>query len=68
MVCVGIYAVLVSTIQIADNLSSALFGVAALYSAFMFCAYENRKPVEVDLQRTLREFRKGKVTGTAHPG
>lgn len=29
MVCVGIYAVLVSTIQIADNLSSALFGVAA---------------------------------------
>lgn len=29
MVCVGIYAILVSTIQIADNLSSALFGVAA---------------------------------------
>lgn len=29
MVCVGIYAVLVSTIQIADNLSSALFGVAS---------------------------------------
>lgn len=29
MVCVGIYAILVSTIQIADDLSSALFGVAA---------------------------------------
>lgn len=29
MVCVGIYAVLVSTIQVSDNLSSALFGVAA---------------------------------------
>ena len=29
MVCVGIYAILVSTIQIADNLSSAPFGVAA---------------------------------------
>lgn len=29
MVCVGIYAIMVSTIQIADNLSSALFGVAA---------------------------------------
>lgn len=29
MVCVGIYAVLVSTIQISDNMHSALFGVAA---------------------------------------
>ena len=29
MVCVGIYTVLVSTIQVSDNLSSALFGVAA---------------------------------------
>ena len=29
MVCVGIYAIMVSTIQIADNLSSALFGVVA---------------------------------------
>ena len=29
MVCVGIYAVLVSTIQYADNLHSAMFGVAA---------------------------------------
>ena len=29
MVCVGIYAVLVSTIEISDNMHSALFGVAA---------------------------------------
>lgn len=29
MVCVGIYAVLISTIQISDNMHSALFGVAA---------------------------------------
>lgn len=29
MVCVGIYAVLVSTIQISDNIHSALFGVMA---------------------------------------
>lgn len=29
MVCVGIYAVLVSTIRISDNMHSALFGVAA---------------------------------------
>lgn len=29
VVCVGIYAVLVSTIQISDNMHSALFGVAA---------------------------------------
>ncbi|NCB94480.1 MAG: hypothetical protein EOM40_18270 [Clostridia bacterium] len=29
MVCVGIYAALVASIQISDNLSSALFGVAA---------------------------------------
>lgn len=29
MVCVGIYAVLVSTIHISDNMHSALFGVAA---------------------------------------
>lgn len=29
MVCVGIYAVLVSIIQISDNMHSALFGVAA---------------------------------------
>ena len=29
MVCVGIYAVLVATIQFSDNLHSALFGVAA---------------------------------------
>lgn len=29
MVCVGIYSVLVSTIQVSDNLSAALFGVAA---------------------------------------
>ena len=29
MVCVGIYAVLVSTIHMADNIHSALFGVAA---------------------------------------
>lgn len=29
MVCVGIYAVLVGTIQMADNIHSALFGVAA---------------------------------------
>ena len=35
MVCVGIYAVLVSTIQISDNLHSALFGVAA-YTVILF--------------------------------
>ena len=29
MVCVGIYAVLVSTIEISDNMHSALFGIAA---------------------------------------
>ncbi len=29
MVCVGIYAVLVATIEISDNMHSALFGVAA---------------------------------------
>ena len=29
MVCVGIYAVLISTIEISDNMHSALFGVAA---------------------------------------
>ncbi len=29
MVCVGIYSVMVSTIQISDNMHSALFGVAA---------------------------------------
>ena len=29
MICVGIYAVLVSNIQVADNIHSALFGVAA---------------------------------------
>jgi hypothetical protein len=29
MVCIGIYAVLVSTMQISDNMHSALFGVAA---------------------------------------
>lgn len=35
MVCVGIYAVIVSTIQISDSLHSALFGVAA-YSVILF--------------------------------
>ncbi len=35
MVCIGIYAVLVSTIQISDNLHSALFGVAA-YTVILF--------------------------------
>lgn len=35
MVCVGIYAVLVSTIHISDNLHSALFGVAA-YTVILF--------------------------------
>ena len=35
MVCVGIYAALVSTIQISDNLHSALFGVAA-YTVILF--------------------------------
>ena len=29
MVCVGIYAVLIATIEISDNMHSALFGVAA---------------------------------------
>lgn len=29
MVCVGVYAVLISTIEISDNMHSALFGVAA---------------------------------------
>lgn len=29
MVCVGIYAILISTIEISDNMHSALFGVAA---------------------------------------
>ncbi len=35
MVCVGIYAALVSTIQISDSLHSALFGVAA-YTVILF--------------------------------
>lgn len=35
MVCIGIYAALVSTIQISDNLHSALFGVAA-YTVILF--------------------------------
>lgn len=37
MVCVGIYAVLVASIEISDNMHSALFGVAAYTVILCYC-------------------------------
>ena len=43
MVCVGIYAVLIATIEISDNMHSALFGVAAYTVILCFSLMKNSK-------------------------
>ena len=62
MVCVGIYAVLVSTIQISDNMHSALFGVAAYTVILCFSLMKTGKPVTLYFQCTLRKQWRKNIT------
>lgn len=53
MVCVAIYAVLVNTITVADNLHTAIWSVAAYTVILCFVYLMNRFPVEINIQCTL---------------
>ena len=53
MICVGIYAVLVNNMIIADNLHSAIFSLAAYTVILCFSLFKSGRTGEVDILRAL---------------
>ncbi len=60
MICVGIYAVLVGEMVLADNLHSAIFSLAAYTVILCFSPVQIRRTGKIHIQRPLNS-RRGKI-------